>query len=170
MATFADDPNWHERLDWTLLQNGCLSLYLKKQIMAEDVRWLSSNSYVVRAFDCKAWTSTQVMIDAIGTALAFPETNVGLDALSDLMADVTIPTQGGLALVLDGLDAFFRANPTDTFHLLDIIVIRARMHLLFGRRLLALIRTDDPGVVFPPVGSTQAQWNRKEWPLSDRIA
>ncbi|HEY0251600.1 MAG TPA: hypothetical protein VGC41_08735, partial [Kofleriaceae bacterium] len=47
--------------------------------------------------------------------------------------------------------------------ILDVIAIQARPHLLFGRRLLALVQTDVPDLALPPIGRTSVSWNPREW-------
>jgi hypothetical protein len=47
--------------------------------------------------------------------------------------------------------------------LLDIFATQSRAHLLFGRRLFAMVQSDDPRLSIGPVGAAPVTWNRREW-------
>lgn len=169
MAVFTSDSDDYQRLDWALLQSGACTLYLRPEILAEDVAWLSSHGYRVDIFDCSTWTSEAVMHDQLASQLNFPDYyGRNPDAFKDCLCDLDIPEQSGRVLILDGYDRFARDNLRAAWSLLDIIEENARMHLLFGRRLLALLRTDDPQLAFEPIGANAVGWNRRERLHTDR--
>lgn len=66
-----------------------------------------------------------------------------LDALNDGFRDPpSFSRSGGLVVAIDGFDGLMTAESRTATALLDIIEYQSRNHLLYGRRLIALIRTD----------------------------
>lgn len=164
VATFSDDPSELERLDWQLLQNGPITLYLRRAVLEPDVAWLREHAYTVVELDCLGWGDEKNMHQAMAETLSFPDYyGMNLDALNDCMTDVSVPVEGGLALVFLRFDAFASRQRRVAQALLDILAQSARRSLLFGRRLLVLVQSDDPRLAFEPVGAMEVGWNRKEW-------
>ena len=58
-------------------------------------------------------------------------------------------------------------NP-DGRTILDVIETTSRGFLLTGRKLLALVQSDDPRIAFERVGARPVNWNPQEWLPSDR--
>jgi RNAse (barnase) inhibitor barstar len=164
MAPFASGVVDAQRIDFRILQNGSSALYFRPKLLADDVAWLRANAYVVRTFDCTSWVDSAAMHDALATNLGFPDYyGRNLDALNDCLSDLEIPDDGGLALVLTRFDAFASTHRDVAQAVLDIIATQSRGFLLFGRRLFAMIQSDDPAIRFDPVGATPVGWNPKEW-------
>jgi len=164
VATFSDDPSELQQLDWQLLQNGPITLYLRRAVLDPDVAWLEERAYAVVEFDCLAWVDERHMHEALAETLSFPDYyGMNLDALNDCMTDVSVPVESGLVLVFRRFDAFASEQRRVAQALLDILAHSARRSLLFGRRLLVLVQSDDPRLAFEPVGATGVGWNRKEW-------
>jgi RNAse (barnase) inhibitor barstar len=164
VATFSLDGSDFQRVDWMLLQNGPVSLYFHHDALDSDVTWLRDHGYQVAEFDCRAWADEQAMHEAFAAKLAFPDYyGMNLDALNDCIADVDVPVDGGLVLVLERVDSFASHHRKVTQAVLDILAENARRFLLFGRRLFVLARSDDPRISFSPVGATAVSWNPKEW-------
>lgn len=66
-----------------------------------------------------------------------------LDALNDGFRDPpSFSRSGGLVVAIDGFDVLMKADSRTATVLLDIIEYQSRNHLLYGRRLIALIRSD----------------------------
>src|SRR5258705_9217266 len=164
MVTFSHESEDFQRLDWTLLQNGAVTLYLRTEFLNEDLEWLRVHHYRVDAFDCSAWNSEQEMHQALASGLDFPDYyGRNLDALNDCLCDIGIPEESGRVLVFERYDAFAAKVPRVAWAVLDIVEINSRRLLLFGRRLLALVQSDDPRISFEPIGARSAMWNRREW-------
>lgn len=67
----------------------------------------------------------------------------GLDALNDGFRDPpSFGPDGGLVVSIDDFQRLVKADRRTAEALLDIIECQSRNHLLFGRRLIALVRTD----------------------------
>jgi hypothetical protein len=57
LGAFTDDPSEFHRLDWSLLQNGAVVLYLRQDVLEPDVAWLQQHAYEVKRLDCLTWIS-----------------------------------------------------------------------------------------------------------------
>ncbi|MGE3272420.1 MAG: hypothetical protein AB7P40_26970, partial [Chloroflexota bacterium] len=79
-----------------------------------------------------------------------------------------VPDDGGVALILHSYDLFCTGFQQAALAILDIIEDGSRWHLLFGRRLVALVQTDDPELEFERVGARPVTWNRREWLRAQR--
>jgi hypothetical protein len=116
------------------------------------------------------------MISTVTSRLCstFRATTDNLDALKDCMRDVVsqdygwAPNTTGLVLVFTGYDAFAARCSRAAQVVLDILADQSRSAALFGRRLICLAQSDDPGIRFAPVGATPVVWNDAEWLDSTR--
>jgi RNAse (barnase) inhibitor barstar len=164
MVTFSHESKDYQRLDWTLLQNGAVTLYLRPEILNEDLEWLRVHQYRIDTFKCSAWNSEKEMHQALASGLDFPGYyGCNLNALNDCLSDIEIPEESGRVLVFQRYDAFAAKVPDVAWAVLDIAEVNSRRFLLFGQRLLVLVQSDDPRISFEPVGGRSATWNLREW-------
>ena len=164
MAVFRDDPSEWQRLDWSLLQNSPITLYWREAILDEDRAWLSAHGYEVYRLDAGAWDAEAAFHRDVQRVLDFPDYyGKNLDAFNDCLSDLPVPDVGGTALEFRRFDAFARRHPRAAQAILDIVAVNARHRLLMGRRLLALVQSDDPALTFEPVGASAVDWNPREW-------
>ena len=164
MAIFRNEPEEFERLDWVLLQDGAVTLYFRPQMMAEDIEWLRRHDYRLNTFECSGWSGVSDMHEALSSELEFPDYyGRNLNALNDCISDIEIPEEGGRVLVFNRYDSFVEKVPEVAWSVLDIMAINSRQQLLFGRRLIILVHSDDPEISFEPVGASSVMWNRREW-------
>ncbi len=162
------DARMHE-LDWRLLQNGPITLYNRREILEDDLSWLRDHDYQIDPIDCKDWLNDDDFYDAISTQLAFPAYfGRNLDALSDCLYDLEIPENSGRVLVFYQYDRFVPMTVNDAEIVLDILAFQARYHLLFGRRLMVLVQSNNPELSFNRVGGCPVSWNNREWLNKDR--
>lgn len=162
MSVFRDDPEDWQRLDLSLLKNGAVHLYHRASILEEDVEWLRGHGYRLDSFDCSGWDTEQAMHEELSSRLGFPDYyGKNLDALNDCLSEVHVPD--GRVLVFHRYDVFTANVQKVAWHVLDIIDRNAWLHLLFGRRLLALVQSENPRIEFPLIGSRPAMWNPREW-------
>jgi hypothetical protein len=169
MAAFKDNDADLLRLDFRLLRDGPTTLYFQPSVLADDCAWLASHGYRRDRFDCSTWLTSQDAHAQLATTLEFPDYyGHNLDAFNDCMSYVEIPDEGGRALVLSRYDVLNRAMPEFAAHVLDIVATQSRHHLLFGRRLIALVQSDDPDIAFEPVGACAVGWNPRERLYSTR--
>ncbi|MFH1221551.1 MAG: barstar family protein, partial [Candidatus Micrarchaeota archaeon] len=158
-ATFQNDPSEWQRLDWLILQNGCLSLYWRTELLQKDIEWFKKENYRVVEFDCKSWNSETEMHEQLKKKLNFPDYyGKNFPALNDCLSDLEIIGTGQIVVFhhLDSIDG-------KTIHiLLEIFANNARKQLLFGKRLIVLSQVDNPNFQTDPVGSTPVLWNGYE--------
>lgn len=169
MAAFGTDAAEWQRLDLRLMQNGPVVLYFRPAILNEDMAQLRSEGYNVDEFDCSTWQNEADFHTDVAARLAFPGYyGHNLDAFNDCIGDIEVPNTGGRALVLRGLDKFSRREPRVAQIILDILASASWYHLLFGRRLLTLVQSDNPQILFEPIGASSVLWNPREWMNKDR--
>ena len=165
MATFKNNPDEWQRLDWSILQNGWTSLYWKKETLETDLTWFKSENYSVVDFNCNTWTSENEMHKQLKSKLIFPDYYGGnWDALNDCLSDLEI-TDAGQIVVFRHLDNF-DINRVHT--LLDIFPRNARLQRLFEKRLIVLSQVDNPNYQIDQIGATPVMWNGAEWLDSNR--
>jgi hypothetical protein len=73
-----------------------------------------------------------------------------------------------VVLVLAGLDTAITRPGNEVVVLLDLLASVGRWHLLFGRRLICLVDTDDPDLDLPPLGAEHVRWSRHEFLIVHR--
>ena len=165
MTTFKNNPDEMQRLDWSILQNGWISLYLKNEILEKDLEWFKTENYSIVDFECKTWTNENEMHNQFKKRLCFPEYyGENINALNDCLSDIEIVNAGQIIVFrhLDSIDIKL------AHILLDVFADNARKHMLFGERLLILSQVDNPNFRIEPVGATPIIWNRQEWLNSKR--
>ena len=175
MATFRDSDlsytddagDVRESLDWAILKNGPIALFHKPAVLDGSVAWLTRRGYSVAVADCGPDPSKQGVLDAITIALGFPA-GTNLDGFNDYCWQVEVPDDGGFALVLLHYDRVAVTDRKLAETVLDIVAGSAWDKLLFGRRLICLVQSDDPRLDFGPVGGRAPMWNPREWLFQDR--
>jgi hypothetical protein len=159
-----------ERLDWAMLRYGPVALFRKTAVLDEATAWLEQHGYTVKQADCEKCSSEQDVLWVIGEALGFhhwPSPN--LNGFNDDCRHIEVPQEGGFAVVLHRFDAVSVAFPDYARSILDILAHVSWDNLLFGRRLICLVRSEDPWIQFGPVGGNEPWWNRREWFNADRV-
>lgn len=169
------DPDADDVLDLRLAAGGFVVKFWNRGVLATTVGWLRAHGYGIVEVDATGSTATVELLDRIAEKLSFPSYfGRNLDAFNDCMRDVVAGEYGadladtGLVLVFHGYDAFAAHEPGAAHAVLDIVALNARSAMLFGRRLLCLVQTDDPALEFPPIGATPVEWNGAEWASADR--
>ena len=169
MAAFSTDEREWQRLDLRLLQNSPVALYHRPALLDEDLTQIRSQGYTIDEFDCSKWRTEADFHAEVAVRLAFPGYyGRNLDAFNDCIGDLEVSDSGGRAIVLRRYDSFVRCESRSSQHILDILASASWHCLLFGRRLLTLVQSDDPRIQFEPVGAHPALWNPREWMDKDR--
>jgi len=169
MAIFTD--NDFDRLDWNILRHSAVSLYMKQQLLEDALSWFKSEKYKIHKIDCSEWKKFKFQMSK---ALNFLE-NFGcaewtgnLDALNDAFSSLNISNDAGTVFCFDGYHHLNKFDQRTANIILDILGRASRDNLLYGKRLIALVQSDDPHISFPVIGGTAAMWNEKEWLNSSR--
>ena len=169
MASFSEQD--HDRLDWKLFQSGAVVLYFREAWFDEDAHWLAQHGYVVHHIDC---TDNDTLMKQMSTALGWSQLfgyvawNGNLNALNDGFRHLEIPTGGGMAFCFKRFNLIKREDPAWAQGILDVIQWQSYEYLLLGRRLLALVQSNNPRINFDPVGAHTVQWNPREWFTASR--
>jgi hypothetical protein len=151
-------------LDFQLLQNGAVTLYHQTVILDQDLTWLREHGYEVETVDCR---NLRDFKHQMSVALRFKEQfgynewTGNLNALNDAFREPT--AESGFAICFLRYDLLAAADPAFAEAILDIVEQNSRNHLLDGRRLMALVQSDDPRIRFDRLGARPAHWNRAEW-------
>jgi Barstar (barnase inhibitor) len=163
--TYIDDSGQErQRLDWAILQCSPLALYYRPGVLDSDMAWLKRHGYTVAVADCGKDPN---IVDAICESLGFPP-GASLDGFNDYCWQIEVPDDGGFALALLHYNRVAKRDRKLAEQVLDIIANCARDKLLFGRRFVCLVQSDDPKIDFRPVGGQAPCWNPREGLLADR--
>lgn len=156
-------------LDWRLLEHGAVTLYHKGSVLAQDLAWLRHRGYAVHELDASRWTDAAAFHASARQTLAFPSYYANnLASWIECLDELAVPDESGLALVFRSYDAFAAAQPALAQTVLDSIASASRRSLLTGRRLLALVQSNDPRIRFERIGAVPVNWNPREWTDQDR--
>jgi hypothetical protein len=177
MAAFTQEDISENRLDWKILRDGGISLYWRREFLEQDIVWFSQQSYQVFRFDCGLWVSREEMHTDFLRTLNFPAYyGRNLDALSDCLGDLPVPSTSGTALALIRFDAYLKgagahrvaAGRREAEMVLDVLAEASRRFLLTAKRFLVLVQTDDTRIQIDNLGCISAQWNWREWQNKNR--
>jgi hypothetical protein len=164
--------DYSERADWSLLQNGAVSLFYNQGILKDATQSLAGLGYEILNISCRNGIGAfrQQFSQALKWEEQFGYTpwNGNLDALSDGIRHFPYRESGRAALVFDGFDKLVSEAPEMAHTVLDIIECEARDHLLWSKILIALVQTDDPRYDCPPIGGRSPRFNWAEWTNSAR--
>jgi hypothetical protein len=175
MAAFGQDEDG--ALDWTILRDGGISLYRNRKYLSDDAQWLALQGYRILNVECATWSSHDAIHESLEKSLSFPAYyGRNFNALKDCLWDLEVPSDGGLALVLNSYGVYANglgsANQKTGMHdaktVLHILAGTSRYFLLFGRRFIVLVQSNDPSMSFEGLGGVATQWNRREWLNKDR--
>ena len=99
-------------MDWQILVNGSISLYYDRVILEKDIQRLRSAGYQLHIFDFHAIKTKEVFHKKVKEELKFPDYyGENISAFSDcLMFDLSIPEEGGVAIVLKSFDEYYRID------------------------------------------------------------
>jgi RNAse (barnase) inhibitor barstar len=158
-----------QRLDWRLLERGAIALYYRSAVLSADIGWLRQQNYLIHELNAAGWSAPEAFHADAQRTLGFPPHYAkNLASWIDCLAELDVPDDSGMAIVFRRFDAFAKAQPQLAQTILDSIESTSRRFLLTGRRLLALVQSDDPRIRFERVGAMPVTWNPREWLDADR--
>ena len=168
MAIFVVDEN---TLDYLAIRDGGITIYRNLEYLEEDVQWLKDANYQVHRVDCATWVSERALHESLKDALSFPDYYGGnFDGLNDVVTDIEVPDDGGVALVLTSYDLYANgpgaslvgSGISHSWIVLDILSGASHAFILTGRRFLTLIQSNDPRMHYESLGGHAAAWNWRE--------
>src|SRR5678809_1778671 len=117
-----------------------------------------------------AWDSPAAFHTDVQRALGFPDYYTkNLASWIDCLAELHVPDESGTVLVFRRFDVFAKAQQHLAQTILDSIECTSRRFLLTGRRLLALVQSDDPRIRFERVGAVPVSYTHLTLPTSDLV-
>lgn len=171
VAPFRNRLEDFERLDWYVLQHGAIALYHRRAFFDADRARLAALAYRITDLDAAAWESAATFHEGVKDALSLPgHYRRNLASFVDALTELRVPEDAGVALAIRHYDAFVRREPALASAVLEAIESASRHHLLFGRRFLALIQSDDASLRFAPVGARPIVLNARESAAKTRAA
>lgn len=164
MAEFDKKINNSARLDWRILMNGSISLYHDEGIIKKDVQWLKNAGYLLYILDFHVIKTKEEFHKNVKETLKFPDYyGENMPAFSDcLMSDLSIPDNGGVAIVLKGFDVYYQIDEDYAHEILERLELNSRRRILFGERFLTLMQIDDKNMLIKEVGQHPIVWNLYE--------
>jgi len=175
MAIFkAGDEN---DLDYVAIRDGGVLVYRNRTYLEADLLWLRDKKYRIHRFDCATWTSEEAMHASMRSALSFPDYyGHNFDALNEVIAEIDVPENGGVALVFLTFDAYANSPGTSLGGtgvdqakiVLDIMSRASHSFLLEGKRFLTIIQSNDRTLHYEHLGGRAVLWNWREWQHKDR--
>ena len=158
-----------QRLDWKLLERGAVALYHKSKVLSADLAWFRQQNYAIHELNAVTWTTPADFHSEAQRVLSFPpHYSKNLASWIDCLAEMSVPDESGTLLVFRRYDAFAKSQGQLAQTILDSIETTSRRFLLTGRRLIALVQSDDPRIRFERVGAMPVTWNPQEWLDADR--
>jgi hypothetical protein len=164
-------------LDYVIIRDGGITIYRNLGYLEEDVQWLQDRRYRIHRVDCANWVSENAMHESLQGALSFPDYyGKNFDALNDVVPDLEVPDDGGVALVLTSYDLYANGPGTSLAGsgvnqgeiVLDILSRASHTFLLTGKRFLTMIQSSDPHMHYGKLGGRVPMWNWREWLHKDR--
>ncbi|WP_281901073.1 barstar family protein [Phytohabitans aurantiacus] len=174
MPVFDDSVRGTHPEDFLLLNAGHIHLYRHRWSVDRLLADLTALDYAAIYVDLATCGDADAVRDAVIEAV--PDWPAGYgraswDGFADGLADHLLHDARPLAVVvLAGFDLAPRQCASDSLVLLDLLASMARWHLLFGRRLICLIKTDEPDLQLRAVGAEHVAWNRHEQLMTHRTS
>lgn len=137
MSTFKDSPELHQRVDYRIIINGWHKVYFGNAALDADIVWLDKDNYEIVEFSCHGLSN---LFSQFNAQFNFPAYfHHSFDSLNDCLQDIEIK-RTGLVIVLKHLD---NLKTDDALCLLNMLVHKARLEFVIGKRLLILVQVDD---------------------------
>jgi hypothetical protein len=164
-------------LDYVAIRDGGILVYRNLNYLEENIQWLGDRGYRIHRFDCSAWISDEAMHKSLRDELSFPDYyGNNFNALDEVIADLEVPEDGGVALVFLAYDAYADGPGTSLTGtgvdqakiVLDILSRASHSFLLTGKRFLVMVQSNDPAMHYEDLGGRAAQWNWRECLNKDR--
>jgi len=155
-----------ERADWPFIREGAVTLFWRKELFSKAKADVQALGYEALEIACN---SPEGVIQRISDGLKWsaqfgyePWTG-NLDALDEGLAGAPFSESGCFALCFEGYHRLVDHDRAFAIGLLDVVETQSRNHLVDGRRLIALVQTDDGSFETQKLGGSAARWNWPEW-------
>jgi RNAse (barnase) inhibitor barstar len=126
------------------------------------------NRYRIIDIDTRNWTA-KTAHKYLKEQMGFPDYyGENLNAFSDCLRDIYPANHRGLVIVFRHFDNIATQDKSFCEGLLDMIAWQSREWLVFGKRLIGIVQSDDPHIEFDKVGGYYPFWNGREWLTESR--
>lgn len=158
------------RADWSLLQNGPITLFRKREYFVDAINALSELKYhIIQVRYSDRDSFYRDMSAALKWEQQFGYQWQGnLDAFDDGLIDEPFSTSSDSAICVENFDRLVADDREWSWNFLDIIADNSRSYLLSGKRLICLIQTNDSDFDPGRLGGLEPQWNSREWLTTNR--
>lgn len=157
-----------ENLDWSIMRDGPIVKYFSSDILKDHIDQLEKMRYRIIEVSTLMWTKDNFH-KKIRDAFDFPDYyGENLAAFKDCLGDMFDRKFNGLAIVFRHFDSFHSKEQDLSEGILDAIFSESWAWLLTGKKLMALVQSDDPDFEIGMIGGFNPSWNGMEWLNSRR--
>ena len=154
--------------DIRILRDGSICKFFKSAVLNEEIEWFNENHFEVVEMDARNWNGKNIHKN-LKEALNFPDYyGENLDAFDDCIDDKYNERYKGLVLAFRHYDNFIEEDKEFGEAILDILACKSREWLVFGRKLIVLLQSDNPDLELSKLGGISPSWNGAEWFDKDR--
>lgn len=163
----SDSKTGWGQADLELMQHSAVNLFWQPSILRDAQQALAALSYEVTTINCvEGWASFRTQVSGFlkwDEQFSYSPWTGNLDALNDGLRGYPFPLNNRAALTLTDFHVLDRSDPRASHVVLDLLESHSRDFLLFAKRLVVLVQTDDARFYPPTIGGKRPQWNRQEW-------
>ena len=162
-----------QRLDWKLLERGAVALYHKSSVLSADVGWFRQQKYAIHEMNAASGRTPTDFTPRRSACSGFRRTTGRISRRgSTASRSFRCRTRAEWCWCSGGTTCSRARSRQLAQTILDSIETTSRRFLLTGRRLLALVQSDDPRIRFERVGAMPVTWNpRSGWtPIAASVA
>lgn len=163
---FSSYEEAQERVDWQFLQNGSVNLFWREEIFDAAIDALEELGYKAIKLN---FQSVEKFTFDISDALKWEEHfgyypwNGVMAALEEGFEEEPFSSANDAVFCLSGFHKMMEQDPYLAKYFLNILEDTSRIYLLFGKRFISLIQTNDPNFHSEPLRRRSAHWNTLEW-------
>ena len=163
---FDCEADWG-RADLELMQHSAVNLFWQSHVLHEAQEALASLSYSLATIDCgDGWERFKTQMSAHlrwEEQFGYAPWTGNLDALNDGLTGYPFPANKRAVLTLTSFHTLVRSDERASHVMLDLLEAHSRDFLLFAKRLIILVQTDDNRFDCPSLGGRRPMWNSQEW-------
>lgn len=168
----ADALTNFEQPDWPFVQNSSITLFKKREFMADAISILRSIEYKILEVSCchGAESFFEQVSNIIGweELFGYSPWNGNLDAFNDGIGEFPFGPSKRAVLVINDFHILAADDRRYATELLDVMECNARDLLLESKILVTFVQTEDASYETGRIGARAAHWNSREWLLANR--
>jgi RNAse (barnase) inhibitor barstar len=147
----------------SILRDGSINKYISLKVLESDIDWFTKKGYKIFKLNCEEWMSIADFHDQVSIMLEFPGYyGRNMDAFGDSIHSLEFEDYKGILIIFLHYDVFATRFHREAGIVLDEISLASRRYLIDGKRLIALVHTDDANFSLPSIGPYSIPLNSKE--------